>query len=203
MRKISQYIAQIDQQLQDLYEQIEKEIPGSGVQQKPQMSDEVQTLRAKHDSGARDLKNIKWVVIHSTESGSAKSTAQYFQAPQSTGSTQFVVGEDGVFRTLPDAAEPWAAPGANRDGLHIEIVGYASMKREDWLKRQKTLKNAASIISSWCSTYGIPTQFVDAAGLIAGKKGITTHAEVSKAFKKSNHTDPGSGFPLDVILGMI
>ena len=44
-------------------------------------------------------------------------------------------------------------------------------------------------------------QFIDAEGLKAGKKGVTTHAEVSKAFKKSNHTDPGLGFPMDRILG--
>ena len=32
--------------------------------------------------------------------------------------------------------------------------------------------------------------------LRAGERGITTHAQVSKAWKKSDHWDPGPGFPI-------
>ena len=37
----------------------------------------------------------------------------------------------------------------------------------------------------------IPAERVDAAGLKAGKRGITTHASVSVAHRKSTHVDPG------------
>ena len=34
-----------------------------------------------------------------------------------------------------------------------------------------------------------------AADLVAGKRGITGHADVSAAFRKSDHWDPGPDFP--------
>ena len=47
---------------------------------------------------------------------------------------------------------------------------------------------------------GIPLQFVDADGLVAKKRGVTTHACVTQAFHRSTHTDPGAAFPLDTYL---
>jgi len=155
---------------------------------------------ALHSSGTRDVKNLKWIVLHSTESDSASGTVKYFQSPKSTGSAHFVVGEDGTYRTLPDEAQPWGAPGANAEGLHIEIVGHAKFTREEWEERKKTLENVKRIVSSWGSKYNIPLKFVDADGLKAGNSGVTTHAEVSKAFHKSTHWDPGPNFPMDKIL---
>ena len=34
----------------------------------------------------------------------------------------------------------------------------------------------------------------------AGQRGICTHADISAAFRESDHTDPGSGFPLDLVI---
>lgn len=190
-----------------LISEISEYFTQSGAKQMaPYMSSsipKIENLIAVNHSGKRDLKKIKWIVIHSTESGSAKGTAQYFQNPKATGSTQFVVDDNSIFRTLPDNVEPWAAPGANSDGLHIELVGYAKWSREEWLKHQKTIKNAAMVISNWCSMYNITKQFVNAQGLLTGKSGITSHAEVSKAFKKSSHTDPGTGFPYDLLFSYL
>lgn len=164
---------------------------------------DIKTLEAKNHGGKRDLQKLKWIVIHSTENDSASGTARYFQQPTATGSTHFVVGEDSVWRTLPDIIEPWGAPGANRDGLHVELVGYAKFSKEDWLKRIKTLEKAAQIVSNWCGQYNIPKQFVSASGLVNNIKGITTHAEVSKAFKKTDHTDPGINFPMAYFISLL
>jgi hypothetical protein len=44
---------------------------------------------------------------------------------------------------------------------------------------------------------GIPLVLLTATDLRAHRLGVTTHAEVSRAFpKETNHTDPGSDFPL-------
>lgn len=155
---------------------------------------------AIHSDGKRNIKNLKWIVIHSTESDSASGTAEYFQSSHSTGSAHFVVGEDGVYRTLPDEAQPWGAPGANEEGLHIEVVGHAKFTREEWLKRKKTLESVKKIVQNWSSKYNIPLIFIKAGDLQAGESGVTTHSEVSKAFHKSTHWDPGPNFPMDKIL---
>ena len=39
-----------------------------------------------------------------------------------------------------------------------------------------------------------------AADLVAGRRGITGHVEVSRAFKRSDHWDPGPGFPIESFL---
>jgi hypothetical protein len=40
--------------------------------------------------------------------------------------------------------------------------------------------------------YGIRPYYVGAIALRLGVKGITTHAEMSKAFRASTHWDPGA-----------
>jgi hypothetical protein len=56
--------------------------------------------------------------------------------------------------------------------------------------------------------FRIPVQFLTAADLKRALedtdvKGFTTHAEVSKAFKPTGHTDPGKGFPMDEYLAFV
>jgi hypothetical protein len=50
---------------------------------------------------------------------------------------------------------------------------------------------AAELVRAICKRWDIPLERVDAAGLLAGKRGITSHAAVGAAFKKSTHVDPG------------
>jgi hypothetical protein len=59
------------------------------------------------------------------------------------------------------------------------------------------LDRAASLVASLCAKYNIPASFVEADDLIASLSGITTHHEVTKAFKVvGGHTDPGPNFPM-------
>ena len=153
--------------------------------------------------GKRDPRALHLIVLHSTEStGLAANVASYFQSPSAGGSANLVVGEDGCFRSVPDLQEPAGAPGTNSDGLHIEIVGLAKWTRDEWLHRApRAIDLAARALAEWSVAYGIPLAFVGSDALKTGHaRGVTTHAEVSKAFKKSDHWDPGPGFPLDVLL---
>lgn len=155
--------------------------------------------------GARKPEALKYIVLHSTEStGTAAAVASYFQSPSSGGSSQVVVGEDGAFQCVPDLRQPAGAPGANSDGLHIEVVGLAKWTREEWLSRApKALRRCAEVLGQWARDYKIPLAFLDAADLKEGvRRGVTTHYEVSQAFKQSDHWDPGKGFPLDYVLEM-
>lgn len=157
---------------------------------------------ARLTGGARKPGSIHLIVLHSTEStGTAASVASYFQSGSAGGSTQLVVGDDGCFRSVPDLNQPAGAPGANSDGLHIEVVGLAKWSRAEWLEHPTRLDNCARAIAEWSQKYGIPLAFVDAAMLQTKRaRGVTTHREVSQAFKQSDHWDPGPGFPLDVVL---
>ena len=60
---------------------------------------------------------------------------------------------------------------------------------------QAVVERAARLTADVCARYGIPLRRLRAADLVAGKRGVTGHADVSAAFHKSDHWDPGPDFP--------
>lgn len=166
---------------------------------------------AVHHGGKRNMRDVRVIVIHSTEGDTAAGAAGWFQNEASRGSAHIVVDDEECYRTLPDDVVPWGAPGANEDGLHVEMAGHASWTRAQWLEHRRTIQRAAAATAVWGRIYRIPMRFVDAAGLRRGERGVTTHAEVTKAYSGgAGHNDPGlvcSGsrcaagkFPIDVFM---
>jgi len=160
------------------------------------------SFRAKHDSGPRPASAIRHVVIHSTEGGTAHSVAAFFHTTAQA-STQLVVDDEDCYRCLPDLVIPWGAPGVNESGLHTEHCGYAHWTREKWLTHMPMLERSARHTAAWCRQYAIPRRWVGPWGLKLKRKGLTTHADASRAFTPGGHTDPGPGFPRDVYLGLV
>jgi hypothetical protein len=54
------------------------------------------------------------------------------------------------------------------------------------------LRNTAELTAELCLAYDLPLVFLSVKDLQAGKRGITIHANVSKAFHQSTHWDPGA-----------
>ena len=65
------------------------------------------------------------------------------------------------------------------------------------------LERSAGLVAELCRKYKIPVTWLYAADLKAGKRGITTHDAVSKAFKRGSHWDPGTGFPIERYLSLV
>lgn len=155
----------------------------------------ISTFHAYHHSGTRAPSVVRWVVMHDTEGGTALSIARYFSTPSSGGSAHLVVDDKSCYRCLEDNQVPWGAPGANTQGFHIEQCGYAKWTSLIWsTQHRQTLERAAYKAALHCRKFGIPPYFVAAAELKQGRRGVTTHAECTKAFGGS-HTDPGLGWP--------
>ena len=168
--------------------------------------------RAANDDGPRRASEIKWCVIHSAEASddwradtTAEGVANYFALESTEASTQLSVDRDSCVRMLPDLVIPWGATGANTAGLHVEICGRASWTRAEWMTpaRAPMLDRAAYKVAMWCYHYRIPVRWVGPLGLKLGRKGLTTHADVSKAFPGSGHWDPGPQFPRDFFLQLV
>lgn len=160
--------------------------------------------RAAHDSGRRDPNTIRLVVMHDTEGGTARGVAAYFASGSARASTHFVVDEERAVRCLPDDVVPWGAPGANRDGIHIEQCGWAKWSRLAWFRHQSTLKRAAWVAARSCHDHGIPARWLTDKQLADGDTaGVTYHAQVSRVFRGSGHTDPGPNYPYGYFIRLV
>lgn len=158
--------------------------------------------------------SVDWLVIHSMEAPekptTAEAVARWFagksgKAPRA--SAHYCFDNDSVVQCVPEDRTAWHVPGANPSTVGFELSGYHTQTREDWLDPYSesmlwiAAKTAAGVtLPKW----NIPIDYVDAAGILNKRRGITTHVEMTKAFKvPGGHVDPGPHFPMDRFLDMI
>lgn len=151
-------------------------------------------FHAVRTSGTRPESRIRWIVLHDTEGGTAESVARFFTLPDVQGSAHLVVDDSACYRCLGNDEIPFGAPGANTQGFHIEQCGFAAWSLVLWTRHDKTLRRAAYKTAVHCRRFGIPATFRTAPELARGLKGVTTHAECTKAFG-GTHSDPGRFWP--------
>lgn len=154
-------------------------------------------------------RQIDLIVIHTMEMDekgeTAENCAQWFRNPGAKVSAHYCIDNNSIVQCVRDQDVAWAAPGANSDGIQIEHAGRAKQTGRDWSDAYSTamLERSAALVAELCTKYKIPVAWLYAADLKAGKRGITTHDAVSKAFKRGSHWDPGTGFPFERYLGLI
>lgn len=160
---------------------------------------------ATRTSGTRPVSDVRVIVMHDTEGGTAAGVARYFASASAKGSAHLVVDDNACYRTLANTDVPWGAPGCNTDGFHIEQCGYASWTTAQWEQHLNMLHRAAYKAAYHCKLFKIPARFVDRHGLMLGYKGITTHAEVTAWHPAGNegHHDPGTGWPRALFMSLV
>lgn len=158
----------------------------------------------------QNKRKVRVIVIHTMEAAEKGDTAEkialYFQKPTTKASAHICVDNNSIVQCVLDNNVAWAAPGANSDGIQIEMAGYAKQTNAEWMDPYSTLllENAANATAQYCLKYSIPIKHITNAELSDNtKSGIVSHAQVSKTFKKSNHTDPGKAFPWDYFLSRV
>lgn len=146
---------------------------------------------------------VRLVVLHTIEiveiAAAAERCAAYFAAvtkPQV--SAHYCIDSDSIVQCVKESDTAFTAPGANHDGIHLEMAGYARQTAAEWADPYSValLDRTAGLVADICRRHDLPAEVVGVPGLLSGASGITTHGLVSKAFKKSNHTDPGPHFPM-------
>lgn len=149
------------------------------------------------------------IVLHAMQSPEkptgAEACANYFKTTDRKASAHLCIDNNSIVRSVLDKDVAYAAKHANARGLHIEHAGYSAQSAQDWRDpfSDGMLSLSAVAARKWCDTYDIPVTFLDAKELRAGKPGITTHAQVEKAFPSSGHWDPGPNFPIDYYLTLV
>ncbi|MFJ4256868.1 N-acetylmuramoyl-L-alanine amidase [Pseudomonas monteilii] len=167
-------------------------------------------IKAKNFTKVANKRGVRLIVIHSMEapekSNTAENVAKYFQTTVKQASAHICVDSDSIVQCVLDNDIAWAAPGANSDGIHIEMAGYAKQTTSEWLDPYSTLvlEKAANVAAQYCLKYEIPAVHLSNTEL-ADKvsKGLVSHAQVSDVFKKSDHTDPGKNFPWEYFMGRV
>jgi N-acetyl-anhydromuramyl-L-alanine amidase AmpD len=157
-------------------------------------------------------RKINLIVIHDMEAPEKSTTAEgcaafFHNQPRSNNgsSAHYCVDNDSIVQCVHDMDVAWHAPGANHDGIGIEHAGYARQTREQWLDAygKQMLGRSAKLTAGLCKRYKIPVRWMTAKGLQAGLRGITGHADVTAAYHRSTHTDPGPNFPKQLYLEIV
>jgi N-acetyl-anhydromuramyl-L-alanine amidase AmpD len=167
----------------------------------------IQFLQAKHyRPGPR---HVSWVVIHSAEIGESLEGAEALMRVCANNprvaSWHYAVDADSITQSVREDDIAFHAPGANQFGIGIELTGRARQTAAEWLDdfSTRTLELTAWLVADICLRRGLPVRFVGAQDLLRGQPGITTHHEVSQAWRKSDHWDPGPNFPMQYLLSRV
>ena len=154
-------------------------------------------------------RRIDLIVVHTMEvdelEDAALRCARWFQHPRSRLSAHYCVDASTIVQCVPDEDVAWHAPGANHDGLGIELAGRAGQSRREWTDPYSSavLERGALLAAELCRRHSIPAVWLWPSDLRAGRRGITPHAAVSQAFGRSTHYDPGAGFPAERYLRLL
>lgn len=167
--------------------------------------------RAKHFLAS--TRTVNKLVLHVAEIAELITSAEGLAAYVATmadgrlASWHYSVDVDSIWQSVEDQYVAYHAPGANHDGIGIEIAGYSRQTPTEWADDYSaaTLELTAQLCAALCRKHQLPVVFLDAKALLASAdaRGITTHAEVTKAFKRSTHTDPGKSFPTAAFLARV
>jgi N-acetyl-anhydromuramyl-L-alanine amidase AmpD len=155
-------------------------------------------------NATRGTSDIRVVVIHTMESPEGLTTAEdvskWAAQPEATApkaSWHYAVDANSIVGCVGEEDVAWAAPGANHDGIQIELAGKAGQTAQQWedsFSRAELLL-AAKLVADICKRRNIPVVHLTNSQLAADARGVIGHVQASQVFKRSTHTDPGSSFP--------
>lgn len=152
---------------------------------------------------------IDVVVMHTMEIAerpdAAEICARWFRTPVSQVSAHYCVDADGVIQCVREKDIAWHARGGNTASIGVELAGFARQTRRDWRDTYSAavLDRAAALVADICRRRRIPVRWLVAEDLLAGGHGLTGHSEVSRAYGRSDHWDPGDGFPVEQFLDRV
>lgn len=165
------------------------------------------------DSGPRDPAACLWGMFHTTENSDTtppENVARWQLDRANESSYNLLFGADATgartVRSNDDDYSPWAAgmPG-NRLAFHGAAVGRAARSRREWLNNSRQLESMARWAADLHTRHGLPLRWLTVEEVRGQRaRGFTSHAVYWQAIGRGQgmdvRTDPGDGFPHDVVL---
>ena len=135
----------------------------------------------------------------------AERIARYFATTDRVASTAFCTDADSVVRCIDDDWYGASAVGANRNGVHFEMTGFADQTAAQWMDEfsVKTMERTAAVIALYVEEYDIPVKILSVAELLAGERGMAKHSDMVKAWGGDFRSDPGPNFPDDYFVDLV
>jgi N-acetyl-anhydromuramyl-L-alanine amidase AmpD len=153
---------------------------------------------------------VRLVVIHTAECDETNRAAENLaawaagpNAPQA--SWHYAVDADSVTQSVLERDVAWHAPGVNGVAIGVEHAGRAKQLAGEWADAysRTLLARSAVLVAGICQRWHVPARRLTASEVLAGAAGICGHKEVSDAFKRSSHWDPGPAFPWAIYLEIV
>lgn len=170
-------------------------------------TDKFPFVKARNFTASTGKRPVRLIVIHSMEAPekgeTAENVANFFHTTPSKVSAHLCIDNNSIVQCVLDNDVAFAAPGANRDGVHLELAGFAKQTEAEWLDAFGVLllDQAANAAAQYALKFDIPVRRLTSAELADKKsKGIVGHSQVSEVFPGHGHTDPGKGFPWEFFL---
>lgn len=180
------------------------------------VAERIVNMPSNKNSGKRAITQM--LVLHSAETPLANGYAQsitanwlnkMYRADGSLieASINSFAGPDCLVRSVHTDYAAWHATWANALSVGYETTGYAAFTRAQWLTPlgKNMIDRLGREMAADAKIYGIPLKYLsngEVNQIKAGNtriKGIATHRQIDPV----NRTDPGSGFPYDVLLATI
>lgn len=159
-------------------------------------------IQAKNYTKAKD-RDVRLIVLHTMEApekpGTALAVAKWFGGPNAPqASAHYCIDDASITQCVSEDDVAWAAPGANKIGIHLEHAGYAKQNAADWSDAysESMLQLSAKLAAEIAFRHAIPLVKLSSLDIAAGKAGFCGHRDCTEAFAiKGGHTDPGANFP--------
>ena len=151
---------------------------------------------------ARGSTPVRLVVIHTAE-GALDVTAlgNYFSQSAVQVSSHVGIDDHGQEQYVPYTEAAWTVRSANAISDNAELCGFAAWTRQQWLTdHHPMLVNTAGWIRERCAARNIPLVKLTPAQVGAGQAGVCGHIDWTLGAHDGTHTDPGPGFPWDVVM---
>ena len=157
-------------------------------------------IESPHQTAASG-RAIGVVVIHTMEiaerAGAAEVCAQWFENPASEVSAHYCVDADSIVQCVREEDIAWHARGGNANSIGIELAGYAGPASARLERRLQPGGRRAGRAAHGRRLRAArdPAAPPPGRGSGRGQARHHGHADVSAAFRKSDHWDPGPDFP--------
>lgn len=156
------------------------------------------------NSESRGGATVIWLAVHTTEGiMRARDLLAWTSWPGSSHAsndeTGVLLGPEAGF--VPYNLASWTLRAGNPFSDNLEQCGWARWSRAEWLSRPLLLGTTAQWIAArHAARPWIPITKLSPAEVGAGKAGVIGHVDYTVGTGDGSHTDPGPGYPWDVVI---